>query len=76
MDNVGILFAGPEDHNLETTFNGVDKNYTIKNINYAEEYYNHIVEPISKKFNVFIFVTCFTEEKNNWQERWKNLFDR
>jgi len=75
MDNIGILFAGPEDHNLETTFNNIDKNYIIRNINYAEEYYNHIIEPISKKFHIFIFVTCSTEEKNNWQSKWKNLFD-
>lgn len=54
MDNIGILFAGQEDHNLETTFN---------NINYAEEYYNHIIEPISKNFHIFIFITCSTEEK-------------
>lgn len=60
MDNIGILFAGPEDHNLETTFSNIDKNYIIRNINYAEEYYyNHIIEPISKKINIFIFVTCF-----------------
>ena len=48
MNNVGILFAGPEDHNLETTYNDIDKNYSIRNINYAEEYYKHIIEPISK----------------------------
>ena len=75
MDNVGILFAGSSDHALELTHKDIDENYVITNINYANEYYNHIIEPISKIFNIFIFVTCFSEEKKLWENKWKNIIN-
>ena len=70
MKKVAIIFGGQSNHALETSIN-IDTNnynYQIKNIDYCKEYYEHIIEPMSINYEIYIFVSCFSGEEKLWEQ--------
>jgi len=58
--------------NVVIIFSGACKHCWNNSYNYYDSFKNHILEPLMKEYNIYIFIGCQENEKKDWENELTN----